>query len=136
MAVQKYRLVRDLQFSIFTVLTALRDHPKVAVTFASIHTGEDDKQQEQRSINKIIITHLNKFVPDAEMEWCPVKKHFRVYFHMAERSEEKRRAGYSVFIIRTKLEATMFVQIYSFFCRNRANNKEESYNADQLSLQV
>ena len=68
------------------------------------------------------------------MDWCEDKKQFRVYILTGTRDEDKRRSGYCIMTIKTKLEAAALVQFYAFICKNRANNKEDSYGGVQAAL--
>ena len=113
---------RNAQLSIWNILKVIEDMPKVQMSYNAIIGVEG--VNSVRDINAITISHENKFVPDFELEWCPSKKHFRVYILVGERTGEKKRAPYSILVISSRLEAAKFIDFYGFICRNRANNRE------------
>ena len=81
-------------------------------------------EKNGNDIKSITIMHEQMFVPDFRMEWCSIKKHFRVYIYVASKTHGKEYTGYSICTIGSGLVAVGFVTLYSFLVKNRANNKD------------
>jgi hypothetical protein len=104
------------QHRILNTLKNLMMLPKVSVT------SEENKE----GICRIWLTHPQEYFPTFEMQWCPGKKHYRVYIHVAAIGYEKTNAGYSIFSIPNGFAAAAFVTFYGFIHKHRANSKSEA----------
>lgn len=71
----------------------------------------------------IEINHAQEYVPNFVLRWCDNSRHYRVYIHIATREKMKTNAGYSICVIGSSLTASLFVGVYNFIHKHRANNK-------------
>lgn len=115
--------LRNNQLAIWNVIKIADDMPRTHASYTAISVFVNVSTVQD--INGFTIHHENKTVPDFIGEWCPIKKHFRIYIATWERSvAEKKRASHSILVIGTRLEAAQFLDFYGFICRNRANNRD------------
>lgn len=82
--------------------------------------------EQEDGYKRITISHSQQYVPDFVLEWCPLKKHYRVYIHVASVGCGKTRAGYCILTVGTSLSAIGFATLYQFLHKHRANNKESA----------
>ena len=102
------------QSGIADVINSAKDIPNTTVTFI----------KDGHYIKNIFIRNKFEFVSDVELEYCNGKKHYRVYFLVADREHVKQRSGYAQMTIGSKLAAAELVSFLAFIYRHRANSKE------------
>ena len=83
-------------------------------------------KNESGSITYISIEHDQEYVPNLILKWCSVRKHYRVYIHVASTIMSKVNAGYCICTIGSGLTASGLVMFYGFLHKNRANNRSEA----------
>ena len=105
--------------AIYTALRPLADLPKVSVY----------KYNE----TSIYIESGLIYVPDIDLVWCDVMKHYRVYIYTGDGEGGKVKTKYALLTISSRLIAAGFVTLYQFIYKNRANNKV-SANLAQTTL--
>lgn len=96
-----------------TILHSLAAYPKVRIL----------KIVKESGFHSMEIQHENEFFPNFVLEWCPGKKHLRVYIHVADTDHSKMRAGYCICTLPNGLAVSAFVTMYSFLYKYRANSK-------------
>lgn len=102
------------QFDIHLALRQLKNLPRVSLTVEYSDTKEPVV---------IYLKHPQEYFPDFKLEWCPVKKHYRVYILVASTTHGKEKAGYCICTIGSGLSAMGFAVMYMFIHKHRANNK-------------
>ena len=95
---------------IFNTLICLTTMPSVSIV-------------RNNSILSFRIEHLAVFVPDFSFEWSESMQHYLVYIHVASTKYNKTNAGYAICTIKNSLTAALFITIYQFFYKHRANVK-------------
>jgi hypothetical protein len=104
------------QLQIFNTILGLSVLPKVILS----------REVMGDNIRKIFVSHEQVYVPDFELEWCPVKKHYRVYICVASRENGKEKSSYCICTISNRLAASGFSVLYQFLHKHRANNKSSA----------
>ncbi len=102
------------QFDVWVALRLLRNLPRVSVSMEKADNGDTAV---------IHIKHTQEYFPDFKLEWCPTKKHYRVYILVASTAHGKVKAGYCICTIASGLSAMGFGALYTFIHKHRANNK-------------
>lgn len=95
--------------AVYNIIRSLGDMPKTTV----ITDGEN-----------IYINSEYVYIPDFEVVWCSIMKHYRVYICMGDGHGSKVRSKYTLFTISGRLAAAGFIGVYQFIFKHRANNKE------------
>lgn len=92
------------------IISSLSSIPKTSVT-GNISNKE------------ILITNVNKYVPDFKFIWSESMLHYRVYGLFGDGAGEKYMVTYAICTVGTGIVASGFVMLYAFLSKNRANNK-------------
>lgn len=101
------------QNAIYRGLKGLESLPKTTVTI-------------DKDFKLIQIKHEQEFVPDFDLVWCSVKKHFRVYILIGSTTYNKQRAGYTICTVGTRYAAMGFGVLYGFLHKHRANCRDQN----------
>ena len=118
---QEIERTRIVQRNIVNTIRALALLPK---TYMEIETPVSSQGDPKGNYWVFWVKNKQEYVPDFKFVWCGVKKHYRIYIHIAHTEYNKQNAGYCICTISNAFVAAMFVSLYSFLHKHRANNKE------------